>query len=216
MKFFLERLVVCFFISIGILTSIYLGSRYGFKGYFLGSLLGFGGCVVLANATSILISKVKRSGSTNKQIMGYHIRIIRGSRDEDSIISNHDFRRACDTMKGFSLNEVGNIAQYTDSKHGQFCVFWKNGDIWIKNPEEWAMPIIASLADSLNGRARGDELESYKNSGDSYIHDDDKECYDLWEVRRIRLIRKNKFWYYFRIVTIILIVIVILFRAFSR
>lgn len=61
MKKILEIFMVFLFFSIGILISIYSGINYGFKGYFLGALVGFGGCVAFANVVCILLSKFQSS-----------------------------------------------------------------------------------------------------------------------------------------------------------
>lgn len=151
---------------------------------------------------------------TNKT-MSYHISIIRGANDEHDKISIQEFWDACGAMEGFSFNDAGDIAQYSSPQHGTFYVFWKNGDIWVENPDDWVIPVVASLAVKLNGRARGDELESYKVNGDSYIHTDDREDHELWEKRRIGLIKRAKFWSCLRMSILFIVFIIFLCRIFG-
>ena len=147
--------------------------------------------------------------------MGYKLNIVRDGGDDNYHISIQEFKNACDSIQGFSINDSGDVAQYTDSMHGTFIVFWSQGETWTENPQDWVIPIIVSLAEKLNGRVRGEEGESYNESGQSYIHQDDKKVHDLWEERRIRLINRAKFWNYLKIIVMIGVLLVVIYRISS-
>ncbi len=98
---------------------------------------------------------------TRNKIMGYKLNIVRDGGDDNQRISIREFKNACDSILGFSINDSGDVAQYTDSIYGTFNVFWSHGETWIENPQDWVIPISVSLAEKLNGRVRGDEGESY-------------------------------------------------------
>ncbi|QFT54457.1 hypothetical protein [Microbulbifer sp. THAF38] len=103
--------------------------------------------------------------------MGYHVSILRTEDKVQRNIEISEIHRAISSEWKFDtkhkcFEKIG--------KDNEICVLWySNGELWAKNPSQWAITQMLDLADSLGARVRGDEFETYISNNNTYLHPDD-------------------------------------------
>lgn len=123
--------------------------------------------------------------------MGYHVTILRTDKGKKIPILQNEVEQlisSVDVLKA-KQDSLGRVL-ITDSTGVDPDLFlvWQDGEIWAKSPDEKTIQLMINIAEKLQARARvrGDELETYSNYNESYIHEDDKE-----EFYRILNLRKK-------------------------
>jgi hypothetical protein len=62
----------------------------------------------------------------------------------------------------------------------------QHGKLWTKNPSDTDIKTMIEVAARLGARVRGDEMETYRSDGTTYVHPDDEErhSHDSVAIRR--------------------------------
>jgi hypothetical protein len=109
--------------------------------------------------------------------MGYHVTILRTDQGQQISISLDEVVSATSNIDGWRYLESPPTFEFHSKEHS--CTLWfQDGELWTKNPEEWQLGLMVSLAKRLNARVRGDELETYITENETYQHPDDKSQID--------------------------------------
>lgn len=110
--------------------------------------------------------------------MGYHLSIVKSnSAGESEPIPLDLVQRLPELIKGFELvdpnaKEVLTFEYRDESTH--FYLYWHHGELWSEATQSKEINKLIEVAEALDGRLRGDELETYISSTETYIHADDK------------------------------------------
>jgi hypothetical protein len=124
--------------------------------------------------------------------MGYHVTILRTENGQPRLIaraeldalvaSSPDYRLRSDSLGKLELVAARDGAEV-------LRLYFQNGALWTKNPDEASLQIMLNIADQLGARVRGDELETYRTLDDTFIHPDDQAEHDRARgaVRALRL-----------------------------
>lgn len=115
--------------------------------------------------------------------MGYHVSIVRtnpSNRDDASSIDVSEIISVVQNRFGFEVeyDDSGRIKQISRNIDDEgVLLFYDDGELWAKSPEEYVLKIMIEIACALGGgaRVRGDEGETYQNSTSTYTHPDDIE-----------------------------------------
>src|SRR6185503_10077857 len=107
--------------------------------------------------------------------MGYHVAILRTAAGVPSPILSSELSDATRAVSGWSLTQ-GETPTLTYSPNGEEIVsLWHtDGELWAKNPSDEGLSAMIALAEQLEARVRGDELETYRTPTSSYVHPDDR------------------------------------------
>lgn len=102
--------------------------------------------------------------------MGYHVEIVRTSGNDVIPISETDIEVAISEDPSMRFLDG---ALYLNEEP---VLSYSGGILWLNNPEESDLSRMVLLAESLDARVRGDELETYNSEGNFYYHPDDKSA----------------------------------------
>lgn len=122
--------------------------------------------------------------------MGYHVTILRTDQGKQLPISLEEAVSATSSIDGWRYIESPPTFEF----HGKedSCMLWyQDGELWTKNPEEWQLGLMVALAKRLNARVRGDEWETYDETGKSFQHPDDIPFRKEGEARSTELLAKS-------------------------
>ncbi|MFL6632652.1 MAG: hypothetical protein ACJ8HJ_10105 [Massilia sp.] len=103
--------------------------------------------------------------------MGYHVAIVRTRGAQALPIAEDEIERAAATLPGWRYDR----AERTLHADGRPQLWWADGELWTKNPDDAALGRMIALADALGARVRGDEGETYRSPDDAYPHPDDED-----------------------------------------
>ena len=104
--------------------------------------------------------------------MGYHVTILRTSQGKQLPISLEEVVSVTSNIDGWRHLESPLTFGFHDKDDS--CTLWyQDGELWTKNPEEWQLGVMVALAKRLNARVRGDEWETYDDTGNTFQHPDD-------------------------------------------
>jgi len=121
--------------------------------------------------------------------MGYHLTILRSAHGKQDPISLDEAKRAAlklgwayeDTSATFSLS----------TEEGTMTVWHQDDELWTRNPEDWGIAPMITLAHALNARVRGDEFETHAADGTTFFHPDDGPLRQQAERESTALIAKS-------------------------
>lgn len=100
--------------------------------------------------------------------MGYHVTIVRAlpiTREEVIGIARELGEWNYDP-------EQDALVSLHDSPEAA-ALWFSDGEIWTKNPNEENITKMISIAEKLKARVRGDEMETYRSATETYIHPED-------------------------------------------
>ena len=100
--------------------------------------------------------------------MGYHVAIVKTDGTEESSLSAAGITHVIRKNPAYSFD--GTVLQ----SNGKHFLWFRDGELWMKNPNEADLGEMIALAKSLGARVRGDELETYSSAHESFIHPDDE------------------------------------------
>lgn len=103
--------------------------------------------------------------------MGYHVTILRTRGTQSLPIAGDEIERAAAALRGWRYDR----AERTLHTDGGLQLWWNDGELWTKNPDDAALGRMIALADALGARVRGDEGETYRSPDDPYFHPDDED-----------------------------------------
>jgi hypothetical protein len=126
--------------------------------------------------------------------MGYHLTVLRTRGDQQLPISKQEFAAATRTVPELTLEDTGDAARYERDGELRAMLFWNDGEIWTKVPEDDVIVVLLALAEKLKARVRGDELETYRSPGDSYTHPDDAAAVTGVDRRVEQVLRRRRVW----------------------
>lgn len=104
--------------------------------------------------------------------MGYHVTILRTSQGIQLPISLEEAVSVASHIDGWRYYESPPTFEF-HGKPGSCTLWYQDGEIWAKNPEEWQLDVMVALAERLNARVRGDEWETYDSADKTFQHPDD-------------------------------------------
>jgi hypothetical protein len=111
--------------------------------------------------------------------MGYHVTIFRTINGTQVPINEEEIAAVTNGSSRFqALKDVNgeSIIEIVTGSDPNPCVWYSDGELWTKNPDEATLDGMCELASLLGARVRGDELETYRSSSDVYLHPDDADA----------------------------------------
>jgi hypothetical protein len=103
--------------------------------------------------------------------MGYHVTILRTRGKEALPIAEDEIECAAATLPGWRYDR----AARTLHGDGGLQLWFQDGELWTKNPDDTTLECMIALAGVLGARVRGDEGETYRSLDDTYAHPDDED-----------------------------------------
>jgi hypothetical protein len=91
---------------------------------------------------------------------------------------------------------------------------WSDGEIWTKSPDDDVLAMLLQVANRLDARVRGDELETYRGVGDTYVHPDDRADRTTSERDIQRLLARRRLWRALRLAALVIACGLLLLNAF--
>lgn len=104
--------------------------------------------------------------------MSYHVTILRTAKGKQLPISLEEAISAASEINGWQYLESPPTFEF-HSNEGSCTLWHQDGELWTKTPEEWHLAVMAALAKRLDARVRGDEWETYDETGTAFQHPDD-------------------------------------------
>jgi len=104
--------------------------------------------------------------------MGYHVTILRTNQGTQIPISLEEAVHAASSIEGWSYFEAPPTFEF-QGQEGSCTLWYQDGELWTKNPEEWQLDVMVALAKRLHARVRGDEWETYTSKDQTFQHPDD-------------------------------------------
>ena len=135
--------------------------------------------------------------------MGYHVTILRTQGKTSLPITEDEIERAAATLPGGRYDR----AERTLRADGGMQLWHQDGELWTKNPDVAGLERMIALADALGARVRGDEGETYRSQGDSYIHPDDEDAHRATAASSDRRRRRERRTWIVRGIVVALLVI---------
>jgi hypothetical protein len=103
--------------------------------------------------------------------MGCHVTILRTRGKVALPIGEDEIERAASALSGWRYDR----AERTLHADGGLRLWFTDGELWTKNPDDVALERMIALAEVLDARVRGDEGETYRSPDDAYAHPDDED-----------------------------------------
>ena len=106
--------------------------------------------------------------------MSYHVSILRSQSGKQVLISLPETIAAASSLGGWIYADSPPTFEFKSSQ-GSCVVWYQDGELWAKSPQQWELEPMLSLAKALAARVRGDEFETYRSINETYFHPDDEE-----------------------------------------
>lgn len=127
--------------------------------------------------------------------MSYHLSIVKTTPQGQIPISKGDvleYVKFNDSIEVVNSKSDALIMQCHLDNGRLMDLFWNNGELWVENPDGEIIDALVNIASYFNARVRGDELETYISSKETYIHPDDKEVLEQQEVEGVKIYSFSK------------------------
>ena len=147
--------------------------------------------------------------------MGYHVSILRTSGHQQIPLTENEVKEAIATLSDFCFGFDVNHDPIVEIKKGDQpypCLWLQKGELWTKNPDDETIDKMCELADVLNARVRGDEMETYKSSQEAYDHPDDSVFHKAAEKSLKTHRHRELVWNCIRIAAVIYLAYVLIQR----
>lgn len=122
--------------------------------------------------------------------MGYHVTILRTSQGTQIPISLEEAVSATSSIDGWMYFKSPPTFEF-QCKGGSCTLWYQDGELWTKNPEEWQLDAMVALAKRLDARVRGDEWETYDATDKTFQHPDDVPLRKEAEARSKALLTRS-------------------------
>ncbi len=109
--------------------------------------------------------------------MSYHVTILRTRKGKRRLIELEEAISATRRLRGWRYVDSTTSFEF-HGENGSFSLWFEDGELWTKNPDEWQLEVMICLATQLDARVRGDELETYISPAETYQHPDDHAAID--------------------------------------
>lgn len=126
--------------------------------------------------------------------MGYHLTVLKTTGSKLVPITHEQFITACEKHPELSLGTDKTTADLNKDGALFARLFYQEGTIWTKVPEEEVLIVLLSLAKELNARVRGSEGETYRTSTETYQHPDDATQAHEGEIARRKRRKRRLTW----------------------
>jgi hypothetical protein len=122
--------------------------------------------------------------------MGYHVTILRTDNLKQLPISLPEIASATGEIPGWRYRESPPGCEF-HGPEGVCTLAYQDGELWTKNPEAWELGVMVALAGRLGARVRGDEWETYDETGNAFLHSDDAALRKEGEARTTDLLARS-------------------------
>lgn len=122
--------------------------------------------------------------------MSYHVTILRTNQGVQLPISLEEAVSVASNIEGWRYYESPPTFEF-QGKPGSCTLWYQDGEIWTKNPEEWQLDVMVTLARRLNARVRGDDWETYDSADKTIQHPDDVPLRKQAEARSKALLTRS-------------------------
>jgi hypothetical protein len=143
--------------------------------------------------------------------MGYHVSILRTKNGQPSPISEIDVIAALKNSPQWIYEKSSSSATLSQPDKDDVCLWLQDGELWTKNPDERGIDAMITLANLLDARVRGDELETYRTSTETYVHPDDqaaaKQAQQINQGYARRARRRNFVFRSYQVLTLLTLIV---------
>jgi hypothetical protein len=133
--------------------------------------------------------------------MSYIVTILRTFGGDHHAITEAELESVIAGLPDWVIDPSEETVSCTTSGGDVLWLWFQDGELWTKNPDEEQLALMIQLAERLGARVRGDELETYRTPDEWFAHPDDEE--ELAERERELLARTQKSKKRHRIITAI-------------
>jgi len=141
--------------------------------------------------------------------MGYHLTLVKKN---DALVSFEELIQAVRITGDFKIDEETKTVSF-DIDDQQFTICWVEGTVFSQTVDssEFCKRFV-SIGQKLDGRIRGDEMETYRPDGGSYTHEDDLRVVEDYQKKAHKRARLRKFLLFLKVIILIVIVIVFIYK----
>lgn len=128
--------------------------------------------------------------------MGYHVNIVRTKGRQTIPITKEEVVGLATAFPEWKYDVAQDALIAVDDSEEPPALWFTDGELWTKNPSNETITSMLALATHLGARVRGDELETYRTTNETYLHPDDAEEKEESEAqsRAWRRREQLKFW----------------------
>lgn len=132
--------------------------------------------------------------------LGYHVTILRSVSGTEQPIAWSEIEALLTRFPEARLVYASGASDPTATtvvftREGvEHCPWYTDGTLWAKTPDDQTLGIMLDIAEALQARVRGDELESYRRDGTSYFHPDDAAARRAATAAGAHWKQRRKFW----------------------
>jgi hypothetical protein len=132
--------------------------------------------------------------------LGYHVTILRSANGTEQPIAWSEIEALLTRFPEARLVDAPGAsdptaATFVFTRDGvEHCLWYTDGTLWAKTPDDQTLGVMLDIAAALQARVRGDDLETYRPDGSSYIHPDDVPALRAAKQAEGQWRQKRKFW----------------------
>lgn len=144
--------------------------------------------------------------------MGYHLTVLRTEGFRTLPIPRSEFVAEARRMPELILSVDETSAGYIRAGELRATIFWTEGVLWTKVPDEDVVTVLISLAERLQARVRGDDLETYRSAHETYVHPDDAQHIAQRDAQVARIRFRERVWSVTRVIVLVAVVVAVILR----
>lgn len=142
--------------------------------------------------------------------MGYNLTIVRPDRET---ISFEELKEAARSVGQCSIDVEGKSI-LIDIGNETLSVYLINQTVFASDiTSDQSIKKLVQLASALEGRLRGDEIETYREDGSSYTHPSDRKEVFEHEVQISKLVRRWKLITIFKAIVLVAVIVIVVVRC---
>jgi len=141
--------------------------------------------------------------------MGYHFTLVKKN---EEFVSFEELVEAVRIMGDYKIDEETKTVSSIIGNQ-QFAICWIKGIVFSQNVDspEFCKRFV-SIGQKLNGRIRGDEMETYLPDGSYYTHEDDLREVENYQKYANKRVKWRKILSFLKIIVLIVIIIVFIYK----